>query len=169
MGGIESWFAAATDERIRVAVPAIAVQSYRWSLENGRFQGRAGTVPRPHEAAAKDLGEPEVSATVCRAVWNKVIPGVLGEFDCPNMLRAIAPRPLLILSGEKDPINPIEGARIAFAAAEAAYQRAGAEDRLKMDVAPGVGHSVTAAQRQMAIDWLKRWLLPGEKVTHDNH
>src|SRR5262249_53298026 len=31
MGGIETWLAAATDPRIRVAVPAIGVQSFRWS------------------------------------------------------------------------------------------------------------------------------------------
>jgi dienelactone hydrolase len=158
MGGIQTWLAAATDERIKVVVPAIGVQSFLWSLENGRWQGRAKTISDAHEAAAKDLGEPEVNAKVCRALWNKVIPGILDEFDCPNMLRAIAPRPLLIVNGENDPNCPLPGAEVAFKAAQEAYRKAGAEDRLKIDVAKGVAHAVTPEQRTLAFDWLERWL-----------
>ncbi|HLK57250.1 MAG TPA: alpha/beta fold hydrolase [Chthonomonadaceae bacterium] len=160
MGGIQTWLAAATDTRIRVVVPAIGVQSLKWSLENERWQGRANTIRTAHEAAAKDLGEPEVNARVCRALWNKVVPGILDDFDCPQMLRAIAPRPMLILNGEKDPNNPLEGAQLAFAAAKDAYKRAKAEDKLEIDVAPGVGHAVTPAQHDKALAWLSRWLSP---------
>jgi dienelactone hydrolase len=162
MGGIQTWFAAATDERIRVAVPAIGVQSLRWSLENERWQGRAKTIQRAHEEAAKDLGEPEVNAKVCRALWNKIVPGILDEFDCPQMLRAIAPRPLLIVNGENDPNCPLPGAKLAIAAAEDEYRKAKAEEHLKWDVAAGVGHQVTAPQMDMAVDWLKRWLKDGK-------
>ena len=91
MGGIETWLAAATDERIAVAVPLIGVQSLRWSLEHEKWQGRANTIKAAHEAAAADLDEKEVNGKVCRALWTKVIPGILDEFDCPNMLRCIAP------------------------------------------------------------------------------
>ena len=75
MGGIETWLAASVDERVKVAVPAIGVQSFRWCLDNDRWQGRANTIKAAHEAAAKDLGEPAVNQKVCRALWNKVIPG----------------------------------------------------------------------------------------------
>src|SRR5262245_50776921 len=44
MGGIQTWLAAAVDDRVTVAVPAIAVQSYRWSLENDKWQARANTI-----------------------------------------------------------------------------------------------------------------------------
>ena len=43
----------------------------------------------------------KVDAKVCRALWNKVIPGILDQFDCPSMIRLFAGRPLLILNGEK--------------------------------------------------------------------
>ena len=158
MGGIQTWLAAAVDERVKVAVPAISVQSFRWSLEHGAWQGRARTIQGAHLAAAKDLGEPEVNERVCRELWNKVIPGMLDRFDCPGMLRLFAGRPLLILNGELDPNCPLEGAKIAFAAAEEAYREAGAAEKLKIDVAPGVAHAVTDAQRAMAFDWLARWL-----------
>jgi dienelactone hydrolase len=97
MGGIQTWLAAGVDERIRVAVPALAVQSFRWGLENEQWHGRAGTVPAAHQAAARDLGEAGVTAAVCRALWGKVLPGILDRFDGPSMLRLFAGRPLLIL------------------------------------------------------------------------
>jgi fermentation-respiration switch protein FrsA (DUF1100 family) len=59
------------------------------------------------------------------------------------MIRLFAPRPLLIVNGEKDPNNPLEGARLAFASARVAYHAAGADNKLVIDVAPGVGHQVT--------------------------
>lgn len=157
-GGIEAWLGASIDERIKVAIPAIAVQSFRWSLENDRWQGRARTISRAHEAAREDLGEKEVNKNVCHQLWTKVMPGILDKFDCPSMIRLLAPRPLLILSGENDPNCPLPGAQIAFSAAEAAYKKAGALDRLKIDVAAGVGHRVTEEQRLMAISWFERWL-----------
>jgi len=161
MGGIETWLSAA-DSRIAVAVPAIGVQSFRWSLEHDRWQGRAKTIALAHQAAADDLGVKDVNPDVCRALWNKVIPGMLGPFDCPSMLRLYAGRPMLILNGELDPNCPIEGAEIAFAEARKAYADAGAGERLKIIVAQGVGHQVTNGQHQAAIEWLVRWLKPSE-------
>lgn len=157
-GGIETWLAAAADERIGVVVPCIAVQSLKWCLDNGKWQGRANTIRAAHEAAAKDLSEPEVNAKVCRALWNKVVPGILDEFDCPSMLRAIAPRPLLIIGGDQDPNCPVEGARIALVAAHTEYRRRGASDRIEEDIAAGVGHQVTPSQRAKAVEWLIHWL-----------
>jgi dienelactone hydrolase len=158
MGGIETWLGASVDERVRVAVPAIAVQSFRWSLDNDRWQGRANTIRAPHEAAARDLGEEKGNRKVCRALWNKVIPGILDQFDCPSMIRLFAGRPLLVLNGENDPNCPLEGAKLAFTAAEEAYRKLGASDHLKIMVAKGVGHSVTAEQQKTALEWLERWL-----------
>ena len=159
-GGIETWLAAAVDERIKVAVPAIAVQSLRWSLENEKWQARANTVKDAHLSVARELGKQEIDAEVCRTLWNKVLPGILDEFDCPQMLTAIAPRPLLILSGEKDPNCPLDGAKLAFAAAEEAYKKSKSIDRLKIDVATGVAHKVTDEQRQLFVSWFVRWLKP---------
>ena len=160
MGGIKAWLAAGTDERIRVVVIALAAQSFQWNLEHDAWQGRARTLWRAHEAAAKDLGEAEVNAKVCRALWNKVTPGILDEFNCLKMLSAIAPRRLLILNREDDVNAPLEGAKLAFAAAQDAYKKARAEDHLKIDVAPGSDHNTTPEQEKLAYAWLERCLKP---------
>jgi pimeloyl-ACP methyl ester carboxylesterase len=154
MGGIQTWLAASVDERIKVAVPAIAVQSFRWSLENDQWQGRARTIRAAHDAAAKDLGETAVNQKVCRALWNKIIPGILDQFDCPSMIRLFAGRSLLILSGTKDGNCPYGGAKLAIAEAEKAFKAADAGEHLRVMVAE-VGHTVTAEQRKFS-RWLTR-------------
>ena len=159
-GGIEAYLTAAVDERIKVVVPAIAIQSFRWSLEHGRWQARADTIKAAHEQVAADLGQPAVNREVCQILWAKVVPGIRDEFDGPSMVRLLAGRPTLILNGELDPNCPIEGAKLAFAAARAAFHDADADDRLKIMVADGVGHTVTPDQHQAALDWFVTWLEP---------
>jgi dienelactone hydrolase len=151
MGGIQTWLAASVDRRVKVAAPLIAAQSFRWSLENDQWQGRARTIQAAHDAAAKDLGEPMVNRRVCRELWGKVIPGILDDFDCPNLLPLFADRYLFLANGDTDPNCPIGGARVAFAAAEAAFAKAGARERLQIHVGAGVGHRVTDEHRAAAV------------------
>ena len=75
-----------------------------------------------YECRVVVLFEAGVNRKVCAALWSKVIPGMLDRFDCPSMIRLFANRPLLIINGENEPNCPIEGAKLAFAAAEEAYR-----------------------------------------------
>ena len=159
-GGIETWLAGAVDERVKVAVPCIAVQSFRWSLDNDQWKGRANTIAPPHQAAAKDRGETEVTRETCRALWNKVIPGMLDQFDCPSMLRLFAGRPLLIINGANDPNCPIGGAKVAFESAKKAFEKVNASDKLQIDVDPAGGHAISAKQHKMVLDFLVKYLAP---------
>ncbi len=158
MGGIQTWLAASVDDRVVVAAPLIGVQSFKWSLENEKWQGRANTIKAAHEAAAKDLGEDKVNQRVCRELWSKVIPGILTDFDCPNLIRLFAGRALFIANGDMDPNCPVEGAKIAIASAEEAFAKAGAKDKLVVRVNAGVAHSVTAEDRKEAIAFCAKWL-----------
>ncbi|WP_435019062.1 alpha/beta hydrolase family protein [Tundrisphaera sp. TA3] len=159
-GGIETWLAASADDRIKVAVPAIAMQSFRWGLDHDRWKARANTVRAAHEAVARERGEPEVTRDTCLALWPKILPGILDVYDGPSLVRLFAGRPLLIVNGENDPNCPIEGAEIAFASAREAFHAAGADDRLKIMVAPKVGHVVTPEQHRAILDWFTAWLKP---------
>ncbi|HEY4148409.1 MAG TPA: acetylxylan esterase [Chitinophagaceae bacterium] len=158
MGGIETWLAASVDRRIKVVVLDIAAQSFKWSLDNERWQGRAHTIYEAHLQAAKDMGDTALNAKNVKAVWDKLLPGITGEFDCPSMLRLLAPRPLLVLSTEKDQNCPLPGAKIAFESAMVAYRSKNATDKLKMDIAPNLPHRTTPEHLKMTLDWFGKWL-----------
>ncbi|MCF0057111.1 S9 family peptidase [Dyadobacter sp. CY356] len=158
MGGIETWMAASVDKRIKVAIPIIAAQSFKWSLENNRWQGRAGTIRAVHEKVANDMGDSTVSAASVKALWNKILPGILDEFDCPSMIRLFAPRPLLLLSNGEDQNCPLPGAEIAFESAKKAYKSKNASEKLKIDITPNEPHRFLPKHLKLASEWFVKWL-----------
>lgn len=158
-GGMEGYLAAAADPRIAVVVPCIGVQSFRWALDNESWRSRVETFKPAIEAAAKDEGE-MVSAAFVRRFYDRVVPGIYGEFDGPAMLPLIAPRPLLVINGDADPRTPLPGVNECLAAARTAYRAADAEPKLQVILQPQTGHKVTVEARQAAIDWFEKWLRP---------
>lgn len=158
MGGMETWLAAAVDKRIKVVVLDIAVQSFKWSLDNDKWQGRAGTIRGAHLQAAKDLGDSALNKRNVQAVWDKILPGITDEFDCPSMLRLIAPRAMLIVGTENDPNCPLPGANIAYASATQAYASKNASDKIMRDVTPKLPHTSTPEHFKMTLDWFSKWL-----------
>jgi hypothetical protein len=142
-----------------VAVPMIGVQSFRWALDHGAWDSRAWTLREAIDAAAKDAGT-GVGAPFMRRFYDKVAPGVYGEFDGPSMLSLIAPRPLLVINGDSDPRTPIGGVLACMAAAEQAYKAQGVPDRLVLHLQPDAGHQVTPEGDRVALAWLERWLKP---------
>jgi len=157
-GGIETILAASVDTRIKVAVPVIAAQSFKWSLENDRWQGRAKTIWNAHLQVAKDLGDSSVNKKNVSAFWNKLIPGITDEFDIPSMIRLFSPRPLLVLNTEEDQNCPLPGAKLAFEAATNTYRGDGALDKLKIDIELHQPHRYTPKHMDMTIEWFKKWL-----------
>jgi hypothetical protein len=159
MGGMEAWMAASVDKRIHAAVLGIAVQSFKWSLENNKWQGRAGTIDDAHKKAAHDLGDSTVNRANVKAVWDKILPGITGEFDCPSMIRLFAPRPLLILSKDMDTNNPYPGAQIGFVTVTDAYKARNATDKLDIVVQPNLGHVFNEKDADLTIAFFAKYLL----------
>ena len=157
-GGIETWITAAADQRIAVAIPCISLQSFQWGLEHDGWKTRVGTVQPGFDAAAKSAGVAAPGADFAKAFYDRVIPGIHDQFDAPVMVTLIAPRPLLGISGEKDPINPLPGVRMCEQSAKAAYEKNGAADKFKLIVEPGAGHTVTRDSQTAAIEWFTKWL-----------
>ena len=158
MGGIEAWLAASINPDIKVTVPIISVQSFKWSLEHDRWKGRVGSIQEAHDQVVKDLHQQEVNKSNIALFWNKLIPGISDRFDCPSMLPLIAPRPLLVLNTENDPNCPLPGAEIAIRAAQKEYKRLKQEDKFKADIAPKELHTFVDYQAEMMYAFFKKWL-----------
>jgi dienelactone hydrolase len=159
-GGMETYLTAAVDPRVAAAVPYIGVQSFRWALENNAWQSRVETFQAAINSAAKDAGVTEINAEFVRRFYDRIVPGIHGQFDGPQMLPLIAPRPLLVINGDSDPRTPLPGLKECAARARQAYREGRVEDRFELLIQERTGHAVTPAARQAALSWFTKWLKP---------
>jgi poly(3-hydroxybutyrate) depolymerase len=159
-GGIEGYLAAAVDPRIGVAVPCIAIESFRWAAENNSWQSRIGTVQAAFDAAAKASGVEKPGGDFVHTFYSRVAPGIDREFDGPAMVPLIAPRPLLAINGEIDPRTPMPGLQLCADAARAAYAKAGAPEKFVLHTQPNTAHKVLPESTVLAKEWFVKWLRP---------
>jgi dienelactone hydrolase len=158
-GGTEAYLAAAVDPRIAAVVPVIGVQGFRWALDNNQWQPRVATFLPPVEGAARHEGVP-VDAAFVRRFYDRVAPGIYGDYDAGSMLALIAPRPVLVINGDSDPRTPLPGVQEAVGAARSVYIRMGAEDKLGLYLQPNAAHVVTPVAELVMADWFAKWLAP---------
>ncbi|MHB1989101.1 MAG: dienelactone hydrolase family protein [Acidimicrobiales bacterium] len=85
---------------------------------------------------------------------SQVLPGVLGRLEHVDLGALVAPRPLLIQSGTRDPIFPLAAAQSAVQQLRPVYEWAGASERLFHDVFEG-SHEWNGAG---PLRFLDRWL-----------
>lgn len=163
-GGMETYLAAAVDPRIRVAVPCIGVQSFRWALDHDSWRSRVGTFQAAMNGAAKESHVAQPGAAFVRAFYDRVAPGIYSQFDGPAMLPLIAPRPLLVINGDSDARTPRPGLMECIDAARKAYTAAGAFDKFEFLIQQNIGHRVTPEARRRAVNWFVRWLQNNEPL-----
>ncbi|WOG85668.1 hypothetical protein DCAR_0104859 [Daucus carota subsp. sativus] len=158
LGGMHAWFAAVADTRYSVVVPIIGVQGFRWAIANGKWQARVNSIKTIFIEAQKELNKSEIDEEVVEKVWDKIAPGLASQFDAPYTIPIIAPRPLLILTGEKDARCPLQGLRVPQLRAVQAYENAGCPDKFKMIAERGIWHRMTPSMVKETSDWFDRYL-----------
>jgi dienelactone hydrolase len=159
-GGIETIFTAAMDRRITVAVPFIGVQSFEWALQNNDWQGRIGTIQDAFNTIAKEENVARPDSTFVQKFYDRVVPGIYSEFDGPEILPLIAPRPLLVIGGDLDKNNPLPGLEECVAAAEKIYAADNATNNFAVIIQKNTGHQVKPESERAAIEWFVKWLKP---------
>ena len=157
-GGIETWLTTAADLRIKAAVPFIGLNSFAWGLDNNAWPARVGTFKTAFAEAAKSEGVGDPDAAFARKFFDRVIPGIYTTFDCPRMVELIAPRPLLAIDGDKDPLNPVPSARVCERAANDAYAAAGKPEQFELKFQKNTGHAVSSQAKADAVAWMVKWL-----------
>ncbi|HVT79215.1 MAG TPA: acetylxylan esterase [Phycisphaerae bacterium] len=159
-GGIEAYLAAAVDTRIAACVPCISVESFKWAVDNNQWKARVETFQKAFDAAAKEAGITTPDGKFVSDFYQRVMPGIDGEFDGPSMVPLIAPRALMAINGEKDPRTQPPSLKLATDAAQAAYKAAGAEDRFVIMIQPNTPHQVKPDAQRAGEDFLAKWLKP---------
>jgi len=132
-GGAISWYAAAADERIAVAVPICGTIAFGSQAKHWRASGQCDCIYY-HNTFLTD----------------QCVVGAL-----------IAPRPLLICSGQRDLDFPPDGYHDAFNRIKRIHNfYAGTDedsDRIK-EIDESVGHTDSPLFRSETRQWMKRWL-----------
>jgi hypothetical protein len=157
-GGIETWLTAAADTRVSVAIPCISVQSFEWGLTHDGWHGRISTVQKGFNSVAKTEGITKPDSAFVQKFYDHLLPGIYTRFDGPQMLPLIAPRPLLVISGDKDPMNPVPGLQLCEQATRPAY--AEHPERFSVLLQPNTAHAVKTDAHAAAVNWFVRWLMP---------
>lgn len=106
-GGTATFYAACTDERIKIAMPSCSVCTYADSI---------GAMHHCH----------------CN-----YIPAAAKYFDMGELSCLIAPRPLVVVAGREDKIFPIDGVKEVYAVIEKIYEKEGAPDKCKLVIGDG--------------------------------
>lgn len=91
-GGTVTFYASCLDERIHLAMPSCAVCTYDDSI---------------------------IAMNHCPCNY---IPGIRRYFNMGDLGVLIAPRPFVLVCGEKDPIFPLEGVKKSFETIKSAYE-----------------------------------------------
>lgn len=126
-GGTNTAYTAPLDERIKVAVPCCYITTFTW-------RRRSWTTGD----AEQDL-----------------VGQLAAGLDHADLLRLVAPRPLLVGSAALD-YFPLEGARESVAIARELYATLGAGERIAHAVAEAP-HGYSIELRRATYRWLNRW------------
>ncbi|XP_066370969.1 uncharacterized protein [Miscanthus floridulus] len=133
-------------------------KGFRWAIDNNKWQARVNSIKPLFEEARIDLGKSEIDTQVVEKVWEKIAPGLDSQIDAPYSLPLLAPRPLLLLNGAKDPRCPISGLEEATSRAAKAYEESGCAEKFMFTAEPGIGHQMTVDMVKAASEWFDRFL-----------
>ncbi|MCA9072683.1 MAG: acetylxylan esterase, partial [Planctomycetaceae bacterium] len=128
-GGAYSWWIAALDERIKVAVPVAGITSLYNHVVDGCVEGHCD----------------------CMFQVNTY------RWDYANVAALVAPRPLLISNTDKDRIFPLNGVVSVYFKTRRIYQLLGAGDKLGLQITEGP-HKDTQNLRIHAFHWFNEYL-----------
>ena len=128
-GGAYSWWIAALDERIKVAVPVAGIASLRNHVVDGCVEGH------------------------CDCMYQLNTYG----WDFPMVAALVAPRPLLISNTDKDRIFPLDGVVDVYFKTRRIYELHGALDKIGLQICEGP-HKDTQELRVHAFHWFNKYL-----------
>src|SRR4051812_11924168 len=128
-GGAYTWYTTALDDRIKCAVPVAGITNLKNHVVDGCVEGHCD----------------------CMYMVNTY------RWDFPQVAALAAPRPLLILNTEQDPLFPLDGVKDIYQKVRHLYEQAGNGDKVLLQTAPGPHEDLPVLQRY-ALQWFNHHL-----------
>jgi len=131
MGCTRSWWLAALDERIKAIVGVCCFTRYTELIAHGNI--------RAHGIFY-------------------FVPGVLKHFDTEAIYALVAPRPMLMLSGDQDGGAPTDGVITLEQKLGAVYRLHGKPDHFRSVIYQDTGHEYLPEMKEEMVRWFERHL-----------
>jgi dienelactone hydrolase len=131
MGCTRSWWLAAIDDRIKAIVGVACFTRYTELIAHGNI--------RKH------------------GIYY-FVPGVLKEFDTEAIYALIAPRPMLMLSGDQDGGAPTDGIAVLEQKLGSVYGLYGKGEQFRSIVYKNTGHEYLPEMKDQMAQWFERYL-----------
>lgn len=131
MGAFRAWQAAALSDAVKASI------AINWM------------------APAKQLMVPGNNQLRGGSAWQMLHPGILRFLDYPDVASLAAPKPMLLLAGDQDPLFPPEAVYQAWDKMAKVWKAWGYPDRLSVKMWSG-SHVFIDQQQDYAYDWLTR-------------
>jgi dienelactone hydrolase len=128
-GGAYTWYTAALDERVKVAIPVAGITDLTNHIIDGTIEGHCD----------------------CMFMCNTY------RWDFPLVAALIAPRPMLLSNSDKDTIFPLSGVERLHARVRDIYKLYKADDKLGLLITEGP-HKDTQDLQVPAFRWFNRFL-----------
>jgi dienelactone hydrolase len=105
------------------------------------------------------LREPSNNFSRGQTAFYLIHPGLYRQLDLPDIAALGAPKPLLLLHGEQDPLMPPAQVNMAFQQLKSRYQQCGAPAP-ELVIAKAQGHRFGHLLQQQMLRWLAQLQLP---------
>jgi hypothetical protein len=137
-GGAYSWWIAALDDRIRVAVPVAGITDLRNHVVDGKVAGHCD----------------------CMFMVNTY------RWDYPHVAALVAPRPLLLSNTDRDPIFPLDGVVRTYEKTRAIYELDRKATQLGLNITAGP-HKDTQELQVHALRWFDEHLKQSPRLIRE--
>ena len=131
MGATRAWWLMALDERLRAGVAVACLTRYQDLIAAGGLN-RHGIY--------------------------YYVPGLLNHFDTEAVVSLVAPRPLLVMNGDRDQGSPVSGIRQIEDKVRKVYALYGLPDAFDCQIHRGVGHEYTPNMWAAMLAWFENRL-----------
>ena len=131
MGCTRAWWLAAIDDRVKAIVGVACFTRYTELIAHGNLRAHG---------------------------IYYFVPGVLRHFDTEAIYALVAPRPMLMLSGDQDGGAPTDGVEMLEKKLGSVYKLHGTEDRFRSVIYKNTGHEYLPEMKEEMTRWFETHL-----------
>ena len=148
-------------DKRRIAAVGFSMGGYRAWQVAALSNDIAATVSACWMTGLKEMMVPGNNTLRGQSAYYMLHPGLYRYLDIPDVASIAAPKPMMLLDGETDPLFTAAGVNAAYDKMRAVWTSQRSQNRLSTKIWPGLGHVFVQQMQDEAFTWLDHWLKRG--------